>query len=271
MCTWHCSQSRLYAILLGWVHPLARLPRQMQDLHRSADHSPKKQISPKLEGMAVDSACESRRRSRSPRRDKRLSKALSKLLRHQSNLQICSDGFALVDHVIQALQHFPGITQEDVRRVVVQSVHKDGEPRLEISPDSEGRLWIRSRRNHTIANVIVNPAPSEQIHCRNEKHREHLSKGLSAILRHKKTPCDLFMTRDGYVPLDQVLQAMRNHRDHPRRCHRDAPSLAQVKEVVRTSLHSDGKPRFELAQDSGSGEMIRATRYHSIEGVNLNS
>jgi hypothetical protein len=40
-----------------------------------------------------------------------------------------------------------------------------------------------------------------------------------------------------------------------------------VREVVETSLHSDGAPRFELTCDDTTGPQIRARRYHTIGGI----
>ena len=78
---------------------------------------------------------------------------------------------------------------------------------------------------------------------------EKISRVLAAILRHKAPERGIHVRPDGFMSVSEVLRHVR------------CADLQSLKAVVRSSLHHDGTPRFEL---QGADSLIRATRGHSF-------
>jgi len=76
------------------------------------------------------------------------------------------------------------------------------------------------------------------------------SKFLSYVLRHHPDRLGLKLDRSGWVPVTDLLRALREHKNPMKRSH--------LQKVVR----ANDKKRFEFSED---GERIRASQGHSID------
>lgn len=90
-----------------------------------------------------------------------------------------------------------------------------------------------------------------------------LSKAMSCLLRHAGQKRGLYFTAGGFVRLWDVVPCLR--------CHRVSDNVEQdVETVVNTMVHGDGTARFEMTVGPDQHAWIRATRKHTIRGVNVN-
>ena len=85
----------------------------------------------------------------------------------------------------------------------------------------------------------------------------HLSRSLVFILRHQARNKGIMVSDDGFARVGDVLRLRRLH----------GASRESIEQVVETSRHRDGIPRFELRQNHHGEWLIRAMRHHSMAGV----
>ena len=94
-----------------------------------------------------------RRERREPRWEfEELSRALTKVLRHHPIVLMMEDNPALLEDVVQALQHpdlgWEGLGVKEVVETVRRS-HRDGRTRSQILRGAQERRWIRATSGHT--------------------------------------------------------------------------------------------------------------------------
>ena len=81
-----------------------------------------------------------------------LSRVLTRVLRHKPIVPMREDNAALLEDLVEALQHlgvsWDGLSVKEVVEAVRHS-HRDGRPRFEILPDAQGQLWIRATGGRT--------------------------------------------------------------------------------------------------------------------------
>ena len=85
----------------------------------------------------------------------------------------------------------------------------------------------------------------------------HLSRSLVSILRHQARNKGIIVSDDGFARVDDVLRLRRLH----------GACRESIEQVVGTSRHHDGTPRFELRQNRHGEWLIRAMRHRSMAGV----
>ena len=83
----------------------------------------------------------------------------------------------------------------------------------------------------------------------NEKRKTQISKFLSLVLRHKPETVGLALEKDGWIPVERLLEACQNHGKKF--------TLAELHEVVETN----DKKRFTFDE---TGRKIRANQGHSV-------
>ena len=83
------------------------------------------------------------------------------------------------------------------------------------------------------------------------------SHSLAAILRHKAYKRGIAVREDGFVRVAELLYLKRF----------DEATLQGIAQVVATSRHLDGRPRFELRQNKDHEWFVRAMSHHSMPGV----
>lgn len=201
----------------------------------------------------------------SPEHIQRLSRALTKILRYDArtwNLSLFQDGFVLLADVLRVLRRRPSMS--DVQEVVRTSLRGNGSPRFELRAGDLGAgPWIRANERFATQGATdavdladaFQAGPAEQPALSEERARK-LSKALSAVLRHGSFDKQVSIYQNGFAPVEQVIVALRRH----------TVTVSDVRAVVRASIHRDGLPRFEIHEMS-SGPWIRATRNHTIPGV----
>lgn len=84
----------------------------------------------------------------------------------------------------------------------------------------------------------------------NSKQRDHYSKFLSLVLRHKPETINLALDAEGWALVEDLLAKMN--------AYGESISLAELKEVV----HQNAKKRFAFSED---GQHIRASQGHSLK------
>ena len=108
-------------------------------------------------------------------------------------------------------------------------------------PSASGRDLCGARRARMMSDAALN----------------HLSRSLVSILRHQARNKGIIVSDDGFARVGDVLRLRRLH----------GACRESIEQVVGTSRHHDGTPRFELRQNRHGEWLIRAMRHHSMAGV----
>lgn len=85
------------------------------------------------------------------------------------------------------------------------------------------------------------------------------SRNMARVLRHTASKSGIKLSDDGFAQVSSVLQVLQG-------C-TTGSSLDVLRQTVGESCHRDGEPRFEIREGDPPGPWIRATRNHSIRGV----
>ena len=89
----------------------------------------------------------------------------------------------------------------------------------------------------------------------NNKHKQRFSKFLSLILRHKPEEVGLELMENGWVDLDNLINAINS----------SAKSEYKVdRQLIEEIVAEDEKQRYSISED---GKLIRANQGHSIENL----
>lgn len=133
-------------------------------------------------------------RRRGERREPRwefgeLNHALTRVLRHKLIVIMREDNAALLEDPVKALQHSDprreGLGVKEVEETVRRS-HRDGRPRFQILPSTQGWSWIRATNGHTFRQMEIEQQQNLIYHalvqhCRRDWRRNSVS--LSELVR----------------------------------------------------------------------------------------
>jgi len=187
----------------------------------------------------------------------RLSRKMTRVLRYEVaglGHSVATDGFVLLAQLLQmgALRHY---NEQQVLEVVRTSTRSDGSPHFERRAGQGGEVLIKS---------VPNPrrpfgGRSHHSHSPGARQRR-LSKACSRILRHRQpAPNDLIL-QDGFTPVSHLMELLRRGKF--------SPTFEELRQIVHSSIHDDGQPRFEMRTRGDQTWWIRATSGHSIPGMN---
>ena len=118
-----------------------------------------------------------------------LSHALTRVLHHKLIVLMREDNAALLEDLVKRLQHsdlrWEGLIVKEVEDTVRRS-HRDGRPRFQILPDTQGWSWIRATSGHTFRQMEIEQKQnfiSHALvkHCRRDWRRNSVS--LAELVR----------------------------------------------------------------------------------------